>query len=79
MVKHVSGGDEEDDRGRQDLQVQRAERGGGDGLGDLPLGALLGVVADEVDEVVGDARRAAAAAGDLAGAAVVDRGDVRDR
>lgn len=54
------------------VDFKELEGGGGDGLGDAAVGALLGVVADEVDEVVGDARGAAGARGDFAGAGLID-------
>lgn len=59
------------------VDFEELERGGGDGLGDTTVGALLGVVADEVDEIVGDAWGAAGARGDLSRAAGVD-GDFQE-
>ena len=55
------------------IDLQQLKRGSGDGLGDLAGGALLREVADEVDEIVGDAGRAAGAGGDLLRATVIDR------
>ena len=55
------------------VDFQQLERGGGGGLGDFTLGALLSVVAAEVDEIIGDAGRAAGAGGDFLRAALVDR------
>ena len=55
------------------VDLEEFEGAGGDGLGDDAAGAFLGVVADEVDEVVGNARGAAATRGDFFGAAFVDR------
>lgn len=41
-------------------------------MGDVAVAALLRVVADEVDEVIGDAGGAAGAGGDFLGAGKVD-------
>ena len=57
------------------IDFEQLEGAGGDGLGDVALGAFEGVVADEIDQVVRDARRAAGALGDFLCAAGVG-GDV---
>ena len=47
------------------VDFEDGEGGVGDGFGDATVVADLGEVADAAEEVVGDARRAAAAAGDF--------------
>ncbi len=66
-----------DDRGHQAavvrvetfrVDLEHLQRGAGDGGGDDAAGLDLGVVAHAAQQTVGDARRAAGALGDLAGA-----------
>jgi hypothetical protein len=54
------------------VHVQHGQRRVGHRGGDAAVGAHLGVVAHPAQQAVGDARRAAGAAGDLEGAGVVD-------
>ena len=54
------------------VDLEQFQSGGGGGFRDFARGAFLGVVAAEIDEIVGDARRAAGAGGDLGRAALID-------
>jgi len=47
------------------VDLEHLQRGRGDGPRDPALGFFLRVVADEIDEIVGDAGRAPGASGDL--------------
>jgi hypothetical protein len=59
------------------VDLEQVEGGAGDRDGDDAVGADLGVVADALEEAVGDPGRPAAAPGDLVGAVVVE-GDLED-
>ena len=54
------------------IDFQQIERRCGDGLRDVAFCSNLRVIADAAEQAVGDARRAAAAAGDLFGAPSID-------
>ncbi|MNZ42356.1 hypothetical protein D3C78_599290 [compost metagenome] len=54
------------------VDIQQVQRHVSHGLGDLALAAYLGIVTHAAQQAVGDARRAAGAAGDLVGTLVFD-------